>query len=236
MITPNGDEPSSPFSGRAAFAISQSYYYVAAVAGVAITLGGTIAALIALRQWVLPSSDGGFGGGVDTSRDAARTFLGALAFVVPGVFVFLLHIREARRRERAYRPGTFWGSALYFHLVALVSLLIALGGAISALHSLVDAALPYCYGPPVAVPSIATPAPGTGYEVSISPEATDALSDLQRNCYPEPSDALRSAVDATIVTVVAGAVWWWHLRRGRREFEPPPPVAAGAASEPPPAG
>ena len=232
MIDPDGEGAAPPFSGRAAYVISQSYYYVAAVVGVGLLLGGAIAALIALRQWLLPSTDASYGSGPDSSRVAVRSLLGALAFVVVGAGVFAWHIREARRREGAYRSGTFWGSALYFHLVALIALAITIGGTIGGLMSLRDAALPYCYDQPTAYPPVATPMPGLepGSEVSIPPEAVEALSELRRECYPPASDALRNAIDAAIVTAVAGGVWLWHLGRARREAA----IRSSAPTEGPP--
>jgi hypothetical protein len=232
---PNGGEPSPPFTGRAAFAISQIYYYVAAAIGLGFLVGGAIAALIALRQWILPGSGDPFGQDPDSAREAARSFLGALAFAAPGALVFVWHIREARRLERVYVPGTFWGWSLYFHLVALIALPIALGGLVAGLHSLRDAALPYCSQAPDPYPPVATPVPGTspGY-VEIPEEAVDAFDELRRDCYPPSGEALRSALDSGLVALVAGGVWLWHLRRGRRgpetvdepvkePHEPPPP-------------
>ena len=40
MSEPSGGEPSPPFTGRAAFAIAQVYYYVAATIGVGFLVGG----------------------------------------------------------------------------------------------------------------------------------------------------------------------------------------------------
>ena len=84
--------------GRSA-AIAQAYYYVIAAIGLIFVLGGTIAALIALRKWVLPASNdpSEFFGPPSDSNDAARSFLGALAFAVPGALVLVWHLREARR-------------------------------------------------------------------------------------------------------------------------------------------
>jgi hypothetical protein len=210
-----------PFSGRAAFAITQTYYYIAAVVGVGLLLGGGIAALIAFRQWILPSEVVGPSG--SGSREAVRSLLGALAFAIPGGLVLAWHLGEARRRERSSMPGSFWGSALYFHLVALISLFIAVGGVITLLHSVVDAALPQCFGVPrpyegPLYPGEVSPIPG------LSPGPDAVLIEAEEECYPQPSDALRSALDATIVASVAGGVWLWHLRRGRREPDAPPPA------------
>jgi Domain of unknown function (DUF5671) len=211
----------APFSGRAAFAISQGYYYLAAVIGVGFLLGGVIAALIGLRELVLPTPSGNGSLVESSSREAVRSILGALAFAIPGGLVFWWHLREARRRDARPVGGTFWGSALYFHLVALVALSIALGGAISLLHSLLDGALPSCYSHPT------TGSPDPSFEPEVgSPIATlspvPELIGTERECYPPTSQALRSAADALIVTVVAGGTWAWHLGRGRREPSPPP--------------
>jgi uncharacterized protein DUF5671 len=221
VTEPAPDDPSGPFSGRAAFAIAQAYYYVAAAIGLAFLVGGAIAALIALRQWVLPSET--VGPDVEASREAARSFLGALAFAIPGALAFTWHLHEARARSRTFRPGAFWGSSLYFHLVALIALGIAIGGVVALLHSLRDAALPQCYQPLTSEPLPpveASPIPGVspGIEIPIG----DGESPLiEPECFPPTSDALRSAIDAAIVTVVAGGVWVWHLGRGRREHAPP---------------
>jgi hypothetical protein len=228
VTDPVPEHQPAPFSGRAAFTIAQSYYYVAAVVGIGLLLGGVIEALIGVRQLVLPASTSGVGGPyVETastaSRDAVRSVLGGLAFAIPGAVVFLWHIREARRREVRSVVGTFWGSALYSHLVALVALSIAVGGTISLLHSLRDAALPLCYPiPDLGVPPVsATPVPGLSppvITISPSPEIVQA----ERRCYPPASEALRSAADSFIVASVAGATWAWHLRRGRRIDAAPP--------------
>lgn len=234
MIDRTSEPEPGPSSGRAAFVISQSYSYVAAVVGVGLLLGGGIAALVALRQWILPSSNGGFGPGLDPSREAGRSLLGALAFVVPGALLFVWHIRAARRGQDVYRSGAFWGSVLYFHLVALIAMAITLGGVIGGLHALRDAAIPYCYRQPEPLSPVATPVPGiSSGSVQIPADAADAFAELQRDCYPPTADALRSALDAAIVTGVAGAVWAWHLRRGRREFEMPPPDEPRKPAPPP---
>jgi hypothetical protein len=221
VTDPQPAPPAPAGSGRAAFVISQTYYYVVAVVGVGLLLGGGIAALIALRQWVLPSE--GFGSDVETSRNAVRSFLGGLAFAITGAAILVTHLREARRREGGVTPGAHWGSSLYFHLVAFVSLMIAVGGVIGLFHSLIDAALPECYA--ISGPlsdGYVIPAEGTPI-AEISP-APPVRIDVQEECYPESSDALRSALDAAIVSAVAGGVWLWHLTRGRRVTALPPPA------------
>ena len=214
------DPQSPPFSGRAVVVISQAYYYVAAAVGLAFLLGGGIAALIALRKLVLPLSESaGSFGGLSDSNDTARSFLGAL--------VLAWHLREARRREGSRVARASWGGVLYFHLVALIALLIALGGAVATLHSLRDSVMPLCYEiPGPVVPPVEGPVTGSGLEGEVSPidvpiEVDSPLLAQQEECYPSTSEALRSALDAGIVAVVAGAAWLWHLRRGRRTVDGP---------------
>ena len=229
----NGPDPEPhppPFSDRAAIVISQAYYYVVAAIGLAFLLGGAIAALIALRKLILPLSEaagssGPFGGPGD-SNDTARSFLGALAFAIPGALVLAWHLREARRRESGRELRATWGGVLYFHLVALISILIALGGVVTALHGLRDAVVPFCYesrgyseGPLAAAPTFdgASPIPPIELPADFDPELLRS-----EDCYPSTPEALRSALDAGIVASVAGAAWAWHLRRGRRAFDGPP--------------
>ena len=53
-----GSEPSQdPVGPGRSAAIAQAYYYVVAAIGLIFVLGGTIAALIALRKWILPASN-----------------------------------------------------------------------------------------------------------------------------------------------------------------------------------
>jgi len=140
-------EPHPASSGRAAAAISQIYYYVAAAVGLAFLVGGAIAALIAVRQLAIP-------GDADTTRGSVRSLLDALAYAVPGAALFAWHIREAGRRERrGAMPGVFWGASLYYHLVALFAVFTVLGGAIALLGSIVDVSLPNCYSGTIAIPS-----------------------------------------------------------------------------------
>jgi Domain of unknown function (DUF5671) len=235
LVSEPDPEPHPPsFSDRAAIVISQAYYYVVAAIGLALLLGGAIAALIALRKWIfpLPESAGSFGpfGGPTDTNDTARSFLGALAFAIPGALVLAWHLREARRREGGRATGASWGGVLYFHLVALISIVIALGGVIAALHGLRDAVVPLCYESPGysegPLSERALAGDPTFDEVSPIPPIelpADFDPELLRSeeCYPSTSEALRSALDGVIVASVAGAAWVWHLRRGRRAFDGP---------------
>jgi hypothetical protein len=228
----NGSDPEPhppPFSDRAAIVISQAYYYVVAAIGLAFLLGGAIAALIALRKLILPLSEasgssGPFGGPTD-ANDTARSFLGALAFAMPGALVLAWHLREARRREGTRVSRAPWGGVLYFHLVALISIAIALGGVVAALHGLRDAVVPLCYespsfyeGPLAGDPTVdeVSPIPPIELPANFDPELLRSQA-----CYPSTSEALRSASDGGIVASVAGAAWVWHLRRGRRAVDGP---------------
>jgi hypothetical protein len=228
----NGSDPEPhppPISDRAAIVISQAYYYVVAAIGLAFLLGGAIAALIALRKSILPLSEasgssGPFGGPTD-ANDTARSFLGALAFAMPGALVLAWHLREARRREGTRVSRAPWGGVLYFHLVALISIAIALGGVVAALHGLRDAVVPLCYespsfyeGPLAGDPTVdeVSPIPPIELPANFDPELLRSQA-----CYPSTSEALRSASDGGIVASVAGAAWVWHLRRGRRAVDGP---------------
>lgn len=233
VVEPEPDPQSPPFSGRAVVVISQAYYYVAAAVGLAFLLGGGIAALIALRKWLLPVSEaaGSFGSFDGSgSNDTARSFLGALAFAIPGAIVLAWHLREARRREGSLVSQASWGGVLYFHLVALISLLIALGGVVATLHAVRDSVMPLCYEipgpvvPPVAAPSLGSQFEGEGSPIIVPDVPIDVDSPLlapKQECYPSTSEALRSALDAGIVALVAGGAWLWHLRRGRRAVDGP---------------
>lgn len=119
--------------GRAAHVISQIYYYVAAVAGFGLLLGGTIGALFGVREILLPDQ-------WEDAESGLRTVLHGLAFAVPGLVVMWWHLREARRREDRPAAAAFWGRSLYFHLMALLSLIFVLIGAIGVLFNLSDAA------------------------------------------------------------------------------------------------
>lgn len=228
MTEPDEQTPAS--SGRGATVISQTYYYVVAAIGLIFLLGGLIAALIALRKWVFPISEvgSGFYGGPLDRNDAARSFLGALAFAIPGALVLAWHLREARRREGRRTSRESWGGVLYFHLVALISLMIALGGVVAALHAVRDWALPICYEPPRAeLTPVEGPVSGSGLEGGspvVDPQYPVDLNPgvlKQQECYPPSSEALRSALDGMIVASVAGGTWVWHLRRGRRALDEP---------------
>jgi hypothetical protein len=232
VVEPESDPQSPPFSGRAVLVISQAYYYVAAAVGLAFLLGGGIAALIALRKWLLPISEASASfGGLSDSNDTARSFLGALAFAIPGALVLAWHLREARRHEGSRVSQASWGGVLYFHLVALISLLIALGGVVATLHAVRDSAMPLCYeipgpvAPPVAAPGLGSQFEGEGSPIivpDIPIEVDSPLLAPKQECYPSTSEAVRSALDAGIVALVAGGAWFWHLQRGRRTVDGPP--------------
>jgi hypothetical protein len=231
VVGPESDPQSPPFSGRAVLVISQAYYYVAAAVGLAFLLGGGIAALIALRKWLLPISEvsASFGGPSD-SNDTARSFLGALAFAIPGALVLAWHLREARRHEGSRVSQASWGGVLYFHLVALISLLFALGGVVATLHAVRDSIMPLCYEVPGPVVPPVAPSMGSQFDGEESPiivpdipiDVDPPLLAPKQECYPSTSEALRSALDAGIVALVAGGAWLWHLRRGRRSVDEPP--------------
>jgi hypothetical protein len=223
-----GEQAPAP-SGRGAVSISQTYFFVVAAVGSLFVLGGAIAALIALRKWILPISEAADASGIFASsideNDAARSFLGALAYAIPGALLFAWHLRAARRREGHATSRAPWGGVLYFHLVALISLLIGLGGLVTGLHALRDSVLPFCYE----LPGFDEPrAEGPTIDVEGSPiigidlpEDFDPEVIRSEECSPSRPEALRSALDGGIVASVAGASWIWHLRRGRRAFDPP---------------
>jgi hypothetical protein len=223
---------------------ARAYYPVAAAVGLVFVLIAAISLLIGLRQLVLPSSGddfgapGVFGPSIEGSNDALRSLLGALAFGLPGGLVLAWHVREGRRREgRAVSgiTGNTWSRSLYLHLVALISLAIATGAVVVLLHSLRDSVWPQCFpsfaDEGVLVPSQPEAAPGFDETVtpppliSIEPPISVPIDPgfaPGPSCYPESADALRSALDAGLVAVVAGGTWAWHLRRGRRMGPPPP--------------
>jgi Domain of unknown function (DUF5671) len=140
LVTPTESQPLPPspdaaprFTGRAAYVISQLYYYLVAIVAIGFVIGGTIVALIALRELVLPDP------GTETS-DSVRALLQGLAFAVPAVVAAVWHLVQARRRQRLSLHGEFWGRTLYFHGVAFMAYGVTLGGVIATLFSLVDAA------------------------------------------------------------------------------------------------
>jgi hypothetical protein len=179
--------------GKGAYVISQLYHYGAAVIGVALLLGGAIGGLLGLRTMVLPTE-------FQTARDGVRGLLNGVAFAGPGLLLAWWHVREARRRDGGPYTDAFWGSSLYFHLVALVALVFVLVGSIGILSSLVDLAVPYCSAEPTAL--------------------------LIRECFPTASEAGREVLDFFLVLMVGVPVWLWHLREGRRLVGAPPDAAA----------
>jgi uncharacterized membrane protein YhaH (DUF805 family) len=183
-----------PTAGRAAFVISQLYYYIASVIGVGFLIGGAIAALLGLRQAILPQE-------FETARHGIHQLLEGLAIGLPGLAILVWHLREARGRESRVPREPFWGGSLYFHLVALVALGFIVGGAIALLGSLVDLTLPECFQSFAELGESEAPARGV------------------RECYPSGSEAARNLLDAGIVLIVAMPVWWWHLRQGRKATE-----------------
>jgi hypothetical protein len=134
----------------------------------------------------------------ETTRDGLRGMLLGLSFAIPGLATLWWHIRQARRREGQVPAGAFWGSALYFHLVALIALFFVLGGASGFLAVLSEAAVPRC-------------------DELLRPEAG--------SCGTEWAQTGRQLMNAAIFVIVGGPVMWWHLRQGRR-LTAPPPVAA----------
>ena len=191
---------------RAAHVISQVYYYVAATGAFGLFLGGSIATLFGLRELILPRE-------FETTRDAVSTLLHGLSFVVPGVTIMWWHLRQARRREDRPPTTVFWGRALYYHLIALVSLLAVVIGTVGVLTNLATAATAECDSLPRGIARIPHEAELEG------PVPAEAFVEV--GCYPTRDDALRNAVDASIILVVAGPVFWWHLRQGRRLTAPP---------------
>jgi hypothetical protein len=185
--------PGGAGTSRAAHAIAQLYYYLVAAVGVAFVLGGVIGLLMGVRTLVLPDE-------FEESRDAVRTMLQSLLFVLTGLALAWWHLGEARRGEGKRVATAFWGRALYFHLVAFVALWFAVGGVIGMLSAGVEAALPRC------APTIPPE------EAELIPEGQE----IPRECYPEPAEAGRRAVDGAIFVIAASPLWWWHLRQGRR--------------------
>jgi hypothetical protein len=186
--------PDQRGGSRAARVIAQLYYYVAAVIGVGLLLGGVIAALLAIRTIALPQE-------FQTTRDGVRQLLHGLAFALPGAAVFWWHLREARTQESEDAAPTFWGKALYYHLVALIALGFVLGGTVKLLVSAGDAAVPFCFD------QFAYPAPA---------ETGPSYVELEPLRCQDRSEGLRGMLDGFIVVVAATPLFLWHLREGRR--------------------
>ena len=193
--------PQVPREGRAAYVLSQLYYYLAAVVGVGFLLGGGIGFLLGVRTLILPPA------GQETA-DAVRGMLGGLAFMLPGLFVVWWHLREARRREGKATGTAFWGGALYFHLVAWIGLIVVMTATAGLLTSARDLALPECEVQPALAPG----------------EEPGGETIRKEFCYPLRGEAGRSILDAAIYILVAAPLMWWHLRQGRRLTTPPPDV------------
>ena len=194
-----GDPTSEPASGypagegRAAYVISQLYYYVAAIVGVGFVIGGLIGFFFGVRTAVFPEA-------FETARDGLRGMLLGLAFAIPGLVTMWWHIRQARAREGRVPSPAFWGSTLYFHLVTLVALFFVLGGTAGFLAVLGEAVVPRCY-------DFAAP-------------ATDLVLS-GTSCETDWSQTGRQLMNAAIFVIVAGPIMWWHLRQGRRMTAPP---------------
>jgi hypothetical protein len=191
--------------GRGAYVLSQLYYYVAAVIGFGLVLGGLIGALKGARTAILPRE-------FETIREAVREILRSLSFALPGAAVLWWHLREARRRESTDRVATFWGKSLYYHLVALVALGFALGGAVLVLTETVDATLPTCFEP-FAVPAFEEVAP------EFAPRECESRA-----------EGLRGILDGVIFLAVSGPLFLWHLREGRKATRVAPPEGDKPAS------
>ena len=237
MNGPVEDRSRSPRSDPWAAA----YAAVASAIAVAFLLIAAISLLLALRKWVLPASGEGFGSGffgapIEGEEAALRSLLGAAAFAIPGVLVLLWHRRRETRLPSAEpwdRVG--WSDSLFLHLVALISLVVAMGGSVAVLTSLRDAVWPQCFpsfagggtvtAPPLDAPpafdETVTPPPLISIEPPISIPIDPGFAP-EPDCFPETSEALRGALDAGIVAVVAGGTWAWSIRRVRGEPAPPP--------------
>ena len=181
-------EPTGGPEGKSAYVLSQLYYYVVAVIGVGLLIGGGVAALFGLRAIVFPRE-------LETVRDGIRTLLFGAAFALPGIALLWTHLREARRREGGPFTEAFWGSSLYYYLVAVISLVFVLIGTIGILASFVD--------------------------LAVSPCPASRGGDIVGWCGPE--EVGRRIVDFAIFLVVGGPVFWWHLRQGRRLTGPAQP-------------
>jgi hypothetical protein len=200
------DRPrAEPAPSRAAYVISQLYYYVAAVIGVGLLLGGLIALLFAVRTLVLPRE-------FEEARDGLRGMLHALAFAIPGAALLWWNLREARRGEGASPPPVFWGRALYFYLVSLVALGFVVGGSVAVLSTGADAAIPHCDQGVGPIEAPGEPPHGVDETSAVIGPGAPTF----RSCYPTPAEAARNALDGAIFLIAAGPVLWWHLRQGRR--------------------
>ena len=216
-----------------------AYVAIASAVAVIFLLIAAISLLLALRKWILPASGEGFGSGffgapIEGEEAALRSLLGAVAFAVPGFLVLLWHRRRdagAPSAERWNRAG--WNESLFLHLVALISLVVAMGATVATLTSLRDAVWPQCYPSfaelgPVTAPPIesqpsfddsVTPPPLISIEPPISVPLDPGIDpgfEPEPDCFPERSEALRGALDASIVAGSAGGTWVWFIRRGRR--------------------
>ena len=198
--------PAKP-EGRAAHVISQIYYYVAAVIGFGLFLGGAIGALFGVRELVLPRE-------FDSVRGGVRTILHGLSVALPGIALIWWHLRQASSREDRPTTSAFWGRSLYFHLMALVALGFVLIGGIGVLFNLGDAALG-CEGSPEHAYFTTEHPPPEGYGTFVEPGTMQV-----EFCHPSREEALRNAVDSAIFLIVAAPVFWWHLRQGRRLTAP----------------
>lgn len=179
-----------PQPGRSAFVISQLYYYLSAVIGVGLVIGGGIATVLGLRAAILPEE-------FETARNGFSRMLGGVPFLLVGLATLWWHLREARTRDDRPFPQAFWGASLYFHGVALVALVFVLVGAIGALNAGADLVLPECYATSVELES-------------------GGAAETTTECYPSPGQAGRNALDSGLILLVALPVWLWHLRQGRK--------------------
>jgi len=204
VTEPQDRSQAEPAPSRAAYVISQLYYYVAAVIGVGLLLGGLIALLFGVRTLILPRE-------FEDARDGLRGMLHALAFAIPGAIVLWLNLREARRGEGDSAPPVFWGRTLYFYLVSLVALGFVLGGSVVALNVAAEGVVPHCDRGIVPLEGPERVPPGVGTEVTPTPQPP-----IGTHCYPTPAEAARDALDGAILVLAAGPVLWWHLRQGRR--------------------
>lgn len=131
-------ESAALFTGRAAYVISQLYYYLVAIVAIGFVMGGVIAGSMALRELAFPDPGA-------VTRSSVRFLLQGLAFAVPGAVTVWWHLAEARRGEGRVAPGASWGRSLYFHGVAFVAYPVALGGIVATLLPLINAvSMPEC--------------------------------------------------------------------------------------------